>query len=219
MATEALLSFVQVTTFFFMVKQCTLSSFAIKYIFLTRKMKKTRQKRKTRRKNLYLFWRMKMNLIMISIVMILTSMNMTWLKRMRKWRHPTIIWYKPLLRKKEVLQTEINCISDQFRAFSKDNCKLGHFKEIHSLSNNDFPIQPGDGPTRAFSLPNYYQIISYLKAKDRALEREDALHPTYFRMIEKLEAYREEVLIFWEAGQYLEENHKPRQHFGIIQFS
>ena len=52
----------------------------------------------------------------------------------------------------------------------------------------------GDGPTGAFVLPNYYQTISDLKAKDAALERGDALHPMYHKMIEKLVAYQEEAL-------------------------
>ncbi|KNZ46083.1 hypothetical protein VP01_7572g1, partial [Puccinia sorghi] len=34
-----------------------------------------------------------------------------------------------------------------------------------------------NGPTGPFVLPNYYQMISDLKAKDRALGREAALHP------------------------------------------
>ncbi|KNZ44891.1 hypothetical protein VP01_8729g1 [Puccinia sorghi] len=38
----------------------------------------------------------------------------------------------------------------------------------------------GDGPTGAFVLPNYYQIILYLKEKDRALGREAALHPIFY---------------------------------------
>lgn len=55
-------------------------------------------------------------------------------------------------------------------------------------------IMEGDGPTGAFVLPNYYQMISDLKAKDRALGREAALHPMYAKMIEKLETYQEEAL-------------------------
>ena len=50
-------------------------------------------------------------------------------------------------------------------------------------------MMEGDGPTGAFVLPNYYQTISDLKAKDTALERGDALHPVYHKMIKKLVAY------------------------------
>ncbi|KNZ48993.1 putative signal peptide protein [Puccinia sorghi] len=52
---------------------------------------------------------MKMNLVIISIVMILKLINLTWLNRMLKWRQKTMIQYKPLLKKRKCYkQTKSN---------------------------------------------------------------------------------------------------------------
>ncbi|OAV85452.1 hypothetical protein PTTG_30514, partial [Puccinia triticina 1-1 BBBD Race 1] len=97
------------------------------------------------------------------------------------------------------------------RASRKDNCKkYGHFNEIQFAKKewlliaqlND-ELEPfdrltkmmeGDGPTGPYVLPNYFQTISDLKNKDEQCGRDDALHPMYIKMIEKLKVYEDEAL-------------------------
>ncbi|KAA1131029.1 hypothetical protein PGTUg99_027485 [Puccinia graminis f. sp. tritici] len=55
-------------------------------------------------------------------------------------------------------------------------------------------IMEGDGPTGAFVLPNYYQMIKDLKKKEEGCDRGHALHPMYVKMIEKLQTYQDEAL-------------------------
>ena len=52
----------------------------------------------------------------------------------------------------------------------------------------------GDGPTGAFVLPNYFQIIADLKKKESAGNRGSAFHPMYRKMITKLKVYQDEAL-------------------------
>ncbi|POV99365.1 hypothetical protein PSTT_13832, partial [Puccinia striiformis] len=97
------------------------------------------------------------------------------------------------------------------RSSQKENRKkLGHFKETQFTSkdwmlidelnqelkpfNRLTKIMEGDGPTGAFVLPNYYQIIVDLKKKKEACDRGHALHPMFVKMIAKLEVYQTEAL-------------------------
>ncbi|KNE94872.1 hypothetical protein PSTG_11776 [Puccinia striiformis f. sp. tritici PST-78] len=88
--------------------------------------------------------------------------------------------------------------------------KLGHFKEIQFTAkdwmmidelnqelkpfNRLTKIMEGDGPTGAFVLPNYYQIIADLKRKEEACDRGHAFHPMFVKMIDKLQVYQDEAL-------------------------
>ncbi|KAA1068009.1 hypothetical protein PGT21_024800 [Puccinia graminis f. sp. tritici] len=97
------------------------------------------------------------------------------------------------------------------KSSSKENTKkLGHFKEIQFTKkewaminelneelepfNRLTKLMEGDGPTGAFILPNYYQIILELKNKEDACNRGHPMHPMYVKMIKKLETYKNEAL-------------------------